>query len=157
MAVGKFRLPPHVDHDQVLIKRKINGQFIRLYVDDHVDWFTGLPPGGEAPVQVTFYLVKTNPREPHDAFTLLARRGHQQDRFIKRKQTSCPLGKAAVEPNAYSAWYKTFDKAFRVPRVQQYYASLFQPMRESSQIECLQAGLEYIVQTLITFLIDPGI
>lgn len=156
VSVCELRFPSDVEYDQVLIEGDVHREFVGFYVDDHIDGFTGLPPCLESARQIAFDLVESHAGEADDAFLFFSGRGDEHDRFVEGQDAAGPFREAAVEADTDGAGHEAGDKMIRMAGIEEDGVA-GDPVPEGGEVQRLEPGLQYLVEAVISFLVNAGV
>src|ERR1700722_9473353 len=100
MPVRKFCFSAHIHYLQFWIERKIHCKFIRIYIHNEINRFSGFFPCFKSSIQITLHLCKSDTSQSHNSFFFFSRSSHEYKWFIERKKASRPFCKSSIEANA---------------------------------------------------------
>src|SRR6516225_5807889 len=117
MAIRKLSLPADIDDQQFFIKLKIQGEFVSLYGDDHVNGFSGIFPAIVSALKIPDHHRKAYPGQPYSCFPFLSGFGDQEDGLVKWQKTPRPFCKPATQSYINGSGDKTAGKDLRFARI----------------------------------------
>src|SRR5580704_18190017 len=110
MTIRKFRIPAYIHNNHLIIKSKIQRKFLRVYVNNQINWISFRFPTLKTSFQIAHHLIKTYPGHTYHTLSFFPFLGYQDNRFVKGQEAAGPFCKSAIKPDTDRTRYKTLGK-----------------------------------------------